>query len=175
MEHYEQYQYVSGDVASFLSVSQSVSFLIHSRESSEGMSGGASHSFSQRHQVAHPISWSVSADRVYIMWQAPLYHSPLVTPAAAGYADLFPRQLSIMQPWFLTKQILWQRLLPPASPPSLSQLDSFLFHTWRIYCVLCWRWPARLDLSSRAKPFQNEYKYKSVILNIVWLCTALGN
>lgn len=32
-----------------------------------------------------------------------------------------------------------------------------------------------LDSSSRAKPFPNEYKYKSVIRNIVWLSTALDN
>lgn len=35
--------------------------------------------------------------------------------------------------------------------------------------------PAGLDSSSRAKPFPNEYKYKSVIRNIVWLSTALDN
>lgn len=34
---------------------------------------------------------------------------------------------------------------------------------------------AKLDSSSRAKPFLNEYKYKSVMLNIVWLSTAPDN
>lgn len=57
---------------------------------------------------------------------------------------------------------------------SLSQLGSFLY-TLEGFIVFSDYTAARLDSSSRAKPFLSEYKYESITLNIVWLCTVLDN
>lgn len=57
---------------------------------------------------------------------------------------------------------------------SQSQLGSSL-HTPEGFIVSVDFTATRLDSSSRAKPFLNEYKYESIILNMVWLCTALEN
>lgn len=58
---------------------------------------------------------------------------------------------------------------------SHSQLGSFLYTPERFIVFSVDYTAVSLDSSSRAKPFLNEYKYKSIVLNIVWLCTALDN
>lgn len=58
---------------------------------------------------------------------------------------------------------------------SQSQLGSFLYTPEGFIVFSVDYTAARLDSSSRAKPFLNEYKYKSITLHMVWLCTALDN
>lgn len=58
---------------------------------------------------------------------------------------------------------------------SQSQLGSFLYTPEGFILFSVDYTAARLNSSSRAKPFLNEYKYKSIILSTVWLCTALEN
>lgn len=127
--------------------------------------------------AAHPISCSWSADWAYIMWQPrfiTFLWSFLLLLVMLIYFSSIWASCSHVFFFYLTELVITS---PAASFSDFSQSPrGFFLDTPEGFIVFSVDFTAaRLDSSSRAKPFLNEYKYNSIILSIVWLCTALDN
>lgn len=138
----------------------------------------SSRQFRRSGEVTHTISWSVSADSVYTMWQAHFLtliwsFMPLLlwlvmliyfsgTPASSCYDFLLNIACDSISCLVLYVYSTFQRCL----------LGSVLY-TPEGFIVFPAEWIAcQLVSSSRAKPFGHKYKYKCLILNNVCLSTA---